>query len=298
MSPQSLSSYQEFSSYHETVARLRAFFLSKGYIEINTQSRRSILAACEDPKTIVPYTISGVTWPLPQTGQMWLEHEILKNPDTPGVFCSTTSYRDEPNPNPERHLKIFPMFEFESHGTIDDLQQLITDLCEHLGFGNPATYHAQNYTDMMKRYETQEIAADEEMQMWKDFGSVCLLKEFPLHTHPFFNMKNNGTTAQKIDALLCGVETIGSAERSTDVTEMREQFYSISGGQYAGKLFELFGKERVEKELEEFLSHDFFPRFGGGIGVNRLIRALQLNKQEPGDTMFTPARTINNQVRL
>jgi hypothetical protein len=44
-------------------------------------------------------------------------------------------------------------------------------------------------------------------------------------------------------------------------------------------LFELFGKERVEKELEEFLSHDFFPRFGGGIGMTRLARAYELNKK-------------------
>jgi hypothetical protein len=45
-------------------------------------------------------------------------------------------------------------------------------------------------------------------------------------------------------------------------------------------LFELFGKERVEKELEEFLSFDFFPRFGGGIGMTRLARAYIMKEQE------------------
>jgi len=40
-------------------------------------------------------------------------------------------------------------------------------------------------------------------------------------------------------------------------------------------LYELFGEERVEKELEEFLSHDFFPRFGGGIGLTRVISAMK-----------------------
>ena len=49
---------------------------------------------------------------------------------------------------------------------------------------------------------------------------------------------------------------------------------SISDGEYANLLYELFGHERVEKELEEFLSNDFFPRFGGGIGVTRLLSAL------------------------
>ena len=70
------------------------------------------------------------------------------------------------------------------------------------------------------------------------------------------------------------METIGSAERSTDVYEMRETFRSISGGQYAQLLYQLFGQERVEKELDEFLKFDFFPRSGGGIGLQRLMSAL------------------------
>jgi hypothetical protein len=60
---------------------------------------------------------------------------------------------------------------------------------------------------------------------------------------------------------------------------MREMFYTIEGGGYSAKLFELFGKERVEKELEEFLSLDFFPRFGAGIGLTRLARAYEMNQQ-------------------
>ena len=56
---------------------------------------------------------------------------------------------------------------------------------------------------------------------------------------------------------------------------MRELFYTISDGGYAKLLFKLFGEERVEKELEEFLSYKFFPRYGGGIGLTRLISALK-----------------------
>ena len=72
-----------------------------------------------------------------------------------------------------------------------------------------------------------------------------------------------------------GNETIGSAERSIDPTEMRREFYSISKGKYSGKLFELFGKERVERELEQFLALPFFPRAGGGIGMTRMISAFK-----------------------
>ena len=69
-------------------------------------------------------------------------------------------------------------------------------------------------------------------------------------------------------------ETIGSAERSSDTTEMRDMFHTISDGLYANLLFDLFGKNRVEKELDDFLGLDFFPRVGGGIGITRLLHAL------------------------
>ena len=37
------------------VNKMRQFFLQKGYYEVHTQSQLSILAACEDPKTISKY---------------------------------------------------------------------------------------------------------------------------------------------------------------------------------------------------------------------------------------------------
>jgi hypothetical protein len=81
------------------------------------------------------------------------------------------------------------------------------------------------------------------------------------------------TIYEKVDVILYGQETIGSAVRSIDPVTMRDQFFNISDGKYCEKLFELFGAERVIKELEEYLALDFFPRFGGGIGLTRLARA-------------------------
>jgi len=52
-------------------------------------------------------------------------------------------------------------------------------------------------------------------------------------------------------------------------------FHTISDGMYAELLYGQFGKERVEKELNEFLSYDFIPRVGGGIGITRLLRAVE-----------------------
>ena len=56
---------------------------------------------------------------------------------------------------------------------------------------------------------------------------------------------------------------------------MKNQFYTISEGGYAELLFNLFGKDRVEAELEQFLAHDFVPRYGGGIGITRMISAMK-----------------------
>ena len=91
-------------------------------------------------------------------------------------------------------------------------------------------------------------------------------------------LQDNKTHSNKIDVILHGIETIGSAERSVDPEAMREKFYSISGGFYSNLLFSQFGKDRVEKELDEFLKKDFFKRSGGGIGITRMIRAMKLSK--------------------
>ena len=107
-------------------------------------------------------------------------------------------------------------------------------------------------------------------------GRVCMIKNFPNYTSPFWNMKQNGDgTAAKIDVIISGQETIGSAERSSDPEEMRHMFHTISDGMYAELLHGQFGKERVDKELNEFLSYDFVPRVGGGIGITRLLRAVE-----------------------
>ena len=120
--------------YSETVDRLRSFFLSKGFLEVHTQNRLSILAACEDPETVATYNYGGNIWPLPQTGQMWLEYELLSNPSAEGFFCVSTSYRAEPNPVPGRHETIFPMFEFEMKGGVEELKQMEIELCEYLRY--------------------------------------------------------------------------------------------------------------------------------------------------------------------
>lgn len=266
---------QDIFAYNEIIRKLRHFFQDqKGYVEVPAQPRLSILAACEDPKTITQFIFSGVNYPLPQTGQMWLEREILENPGVPGVFCITTSYRNEPFPIEGRHDKIFPMFEFESKGGMAEMKKIESELLEYLGFQRPSSHL---YSDLCQQYNVNDLSADIELLMQRDYGNVLSLEYFPQHTHPFWNMKHNKDGIyNKVDIILYGMETIGSAERSTDVNEMRHNFHNISEGQYAKLLFSAFGEERVMRELDEYLSLPMFPRFGGGIGVTRLARAMRL----------------------
>jgi hypothetical protein len=339
--------------------KFREFFAKRGMIEVPTQSTVDILSACEDTQNLASFIFAdGLEYPLKQTGQMVLEHELLSNPNSKGFFCQTTSYRFEKNPKPGRHSLIFPMMEFEIHGGLDTLIQFERDLLEHFGFGKGSSFPQGDYLDVCDRYKTAELDHEHEARLQRDFGPVFFLTNFPESTSPFWNMKRDivarpaaspaspdtakpelttspdhikpdskasepgimmspgdaaikhaaelratGRTrttpedaatkhaaelsaavcsgmmqvsvARKCDVIMDGIETIGSAERSCDPAEMRARFYSIMNGQYAKTLFDRFGKARVERELEDFLKHNFFVRSGAGIGITRMIRACK-----------------------
>ena len=279
------------NDFTTVTSRLREFFLSKNFVEVHTQNRLSILAACEDPTTVATYEYNGEIWPLPQTGQMWLEYELLTRPEIPGCFCVSTSYRQEPNPIPGRHEIIFPMFEFEMPGTFDDLIKMEDELLVHLGFKcdhgrAPYTDHfpGGNYLSMCGKYTASDnlLTAKHESDMYNEYGDVFFLTHFPYTTSPFWNMKKDptplstgGAAALKCDVIIGGQETIGSAERETNTNDMHNQFHTISDGKYAKLLYDLFGYDRVEAELNGFLEYKFFPRFGGGIGVTRMIDGMK-----------------------
>ncbi len=254
--------------------KLRHFFQDqKGYIEVPAQSRLSILAACEDPKTISKYNLAHIPYPLPQTGQLWLEYELLKNPQWNGVFCMTTSYRDEPSIIEGRHQRIFPLFEFESFGDVNELKKIEAELLTYLGFQRPVSIF---YEETCRKYNYPCLEAEHEDTLMNDYGNVISLEKFPKRSQPFWNMKRTPDGLfNKVDIILYGMETFGSAERSTNADEMRDQFFAVSDGQYAQLLFDTCGKDRVLQELNEYLSLPFVPRFGTGIGLTRLEHAME-----------------------
>ena len=268
------------------VQALRMFFLGQNFLEVPTQHlmrpHLGNLAACENPGSIVSVPFLGKNRALPQTGQMWLEDFLLRNPDKyRGIFCVSYSYRNEQHPQKGRHNLVFPMFEFEMHGTHEELRALLSRLIVFLGIAATDKVHHADYEETALRYGVNEIEDPQERRLQKEFGHAVLLSMFPEHTSPFWNMRRTADKAEKTDCLLYGIETIGSAERSGDPADMWNRFHSISGGAYAAKLFELFGEKEILTELRYFLDAESYPqghvvRSGGGIGMTRMIRALKL----------------------
>lgn len=264
---------EKFSSL---VSKLRDFFLGRNFIEVHTQNRLSILAACEDPFNVQTFNYAGKVWPLVQTGQMWLEYEILSKPEVAGYFCLTTSYRMEPNPVPGRHDIIFPMFEFEFKGNMEELIELQKELLVHLGYDR-SKFYMNNYKAIAEEFGTTELEHEHEEKLYTDKSAVSFITDFPEFTSPFWNMRRNPNddTSYKVDVILSGMETFGSAERETDKDVMRERFNTIMDGGYKNKLYELFGKERTDAELEEYLELNFIKRSGCGIGLTRLMKSME-----------------------
>ncbi len=263
--------------FTKVVTQLRNFFNERNFVEVHTQNRLSILAACEDPFTVTSFDYGGCKWPLPQTGQMWLEYEMLKNPSPPGYFCLSTSYRQEPHPVPGRHDLIFPLFEFEMKGDMEALIQLEMDLLKYLGY-DESTFMRGKYEDVASDYNVVELEHEHEQKLYDEKTPCYFLTDFPEHTSPFWNMKRNDKSglSNKVDVILSGQETIGSAERETDKDTMLLRFNTITEGKYREKIVSLFGEERTMGEMEDYLSFDFFSRAGGGIGMTRLIRSMKL----------------------
>jgi len=169
------------------------------------------------------------------------------------------------------------MIEFELPGNMNVLEHFETDLLRHIGYDSDS-FAGGNYIDVANTYNVKELEHEHEQKLYEDYGPVFFLKHFPFTTSPFWNMKANfeTKTANKIDVILSGCETIGSAERSCNPAEMRDMFHTISDGMYAKTLYSKFGKDRVERELDAFLSFDFKERCGGGIGMTRLIRSMKM----------------------
>ena len=98
----SLISPKDFTS---VTHQMRSFFLERGFLEVHTQNRLSILAACEDPTTVTTYEYAEQIWLFPKLVDV-VRIRTTTNPSIP-VFLCLYFYRQEENPISGRHELIF-----------------------------------------------------------------------------------------------------------------------------------------------------------------------------------------------
>lgn len=147
--------------------------------------------------------------------------------------------------------------------------QVLTDT-----FNVQKIFPENDYKNIAAELNTQIIDTQHNKIISKKNGTVFILKNFPLSSNPHWNIKIENNIAKKTTIILNGEETIDSGELSCNADDMRQMFSIVSKRNYSKKLYNLFGKERVDRELNDYLAHDFFPRYSGRINICRLISGI------------------------
>lgn len=285
--------------YIDPVTFNRIASIIRSTLEVNDliwwqPSEPSILAACEDPETLLHYKEQSTArlFPLQQTNQMWLEYALLSSikdgGSVNGLYCITESYRDEITQD-KRHKdriinKRFNMFEFELRGDFDEYLNLFVKILLNLGIKEDHIKEVE-YQDACKIFGknpgTYILTDEDEVRLNEKIAPCILLTQFPERTNPFWNMRTDILgTALKCDLIIGGMECAGGAERSTDVASQERRFNSLPN--YKEKLYSEFGKDRVLKELDYYFSllTPYSVRSGCGIGLSRLAVGLERYKQQ------------------
>ena len=103
------------------------------------------------------------------------------------------------------------MFEFEIKGGMDKLVEMEKELLEYLGFCSQDKCVEVDYQETVDKYNTPELENEHEEQLCEDHGPVVLLKDFPMNTSPFWNMKlhdHDKNKAKKVDVILWGAKLL------------------------------------------------------------------------------------------
>lgn len=196
-----------------------------------------------------------------------------------GYYCMNTSTRNESRAGDGRREFRFPITECEfavetEESGLEELAQFLERMIVHLGFEKPARRY---YTEECKIRGVKKLDDIDEADICNQAqNSVVLLMKFDEESDPYFNMRKNADgTFDKIDVLIDGVETVGSAVRSCNKDEMLDMLKKQDKGKYLTTMYKYFGEETIKNEVNDYFSYKFIPRCGLGIGTSRLIKALE-----------------------
>ena len=226
-------------TYYKLIRTLFDFFEKEKFEFIDTQDNETALVTSGDPQTFSFYSFAGTKHPLPHTKQIVLDTELLENPHKKGVFCFFTSYMNESKPAKKQNATMQSIIEFVGQGNIRDLMALEENLLATLNFQENA-FKYFSYDVLTNKYHIRELSAKHKELICEQYGDVVFIDTFPFYTHPFWDIKQTMTHAQKVNIIIKGTEIIESAEKSCHPEQMQASFYALLDGKYAKRLFKIF----------------------------------------------------------
>jgi len=237
--------------YHYVVNCIRFFLIENGLIECCSQSKFPSLSSCGDCQN-----------------QLYLEYELLQNPDVTGYFCVTNENIENPH--------AMPTAEFVIKGDVQVLEHFIHNLLIYLCYHNISKYTIKDYSYITTKLnmDVNYLSNTVKQKIYNKFGAVFLLKNYPTNTAAHWTTKTNvNNTYNKIVTILSGVEAISSYEMSSNKNHMYNQFHAKSDA----------GDEN--DELDQYLSQSFITRSYGNIFTLELIESMIKERLIPDSFM-------------
>ena len=229
--------------YHYVANCIRLYLIENGLIECCLQSKFPLLSSCGDCQN-----------------QLYLEHELLQNPDVTGYFCVTNVNIENP------HSMPMPTAEFVIKGDIHVLESFIHHLLIYLSYHNISKYTIKdyNYITTKLNMDVNYLSSTVKQKIYNKFGAVFLLKNYPTNTSAHWTTKktNVNDTYDKLVTILSGTEAIISYEMSSDKTDMCNQFHANCES------------ADVNAELDQYLSQSFITRSYGKIFTLEIIESM------------------------
>lgn len=226
-----------------------------------------------------------------------LDYELLKNPNCRGLY----------------NLNSNPSLEFVGRGSLANMRELLSELMQMLGFQAPKTLLYEDMCaryqctllgpvhELLMQQEFGNVLSLEIFpeRTWPFWNTRCQENEIKYHVgsmeqqreaikyqnlqEQVEKIKQDGNafvclqdkSYNQMEILLYGKRAVVSSERCTDPKSLEERFYRYADRIYSLSLFNQYGKDKINQELENFLALPMEPYFGGTIHLNVLMRAMR-----------------------
>lgn len=247
----------KIKEYDQFIKKVRKFFRERKFTEV-PELVHTITSSCEyDPNDMITCKKNGMIHGLPQSNLKWVQHLLHKFNHGGGVFMMGTSYNK---------TSITPIIDFAAYGTFEDLLELLTDFCIHMGFDkSDIIYH--NPMDI-------NILKDSECLRFRDKKCMITTGLDKMYNTYFWSYKLVDKQYKIASVLINGQQVILGGERRISVSDMIYDVYTLDNGDYIDTLYQLFTKKRVDDELMKYSNVKLVIRFGATINLQRLFDTI------------------------